>query len=80
MVSKVFYQTQPRQCGSLMKDSYPAKLNGESVHEVTNHKSTGFVEFYNNSFVSFDQGDQHRPSSAQLVTHFPVHDGATFIP
>ncbi|KAG5114369.1 hypothetical protein AAZX31_13G276700 [Glycine max] len=80
VVSKVFYQTQPRQCGSLMKDLYPAKLSGEGVHEVTNHKNTGYVEYYNNSFVSYDQGDQHRSSTAQLVSHFPVHDGAPFIP
>ena len=81
VVSKVFYQTQPRQCSSLMKDSsFPAKLKDQSVHEVTNHKNNGFVEYYNTSFISFDQGDQHRSSNAQLISHFPVHDGAPFIP
>ena len=41
VVSKVFYQTQPRQCGSLMKDSSapPGKhMKGQSVHaEVMNN-------------------------------------------
>lgn len=80
VVSKVFYQTQPRQCGLLIKDSYPAKLNGQGVHDVTNQKNNGFVEYYSTSFISFDQGDQHRSSNAQVVSHFPVHGGAPFIP
>ena len=83
VVSKVFYQTQPRQCGSLMKDSVPAaKLKGN--HEVTNHRNNnGFIEFYSNpSFISFDQGAQHRAGSTtpQLISHFAVHDGSSFIP
>ncbi|KAI4322723.1 hypothetical protein L6164_022390 [Bauhinia variegata] len=80
VVSKVFYQTQPRQCGSLMKESVPAKLKGQGAHEVTNHKSNnGFIEYYNSSFISFDQGGQHRAGAPQVISHFPVHDGP-FIP
>jgi len=85
VVSKVFYQTQPRQCGgSLMKDSASfsdKKLNGDQgVHEVVNHKNSGFVEYYSTSFISFDQGEQHRSNNAQGISHFPVHDGTSFIP
>ncbi|KAI4333915.1 hypothetical protein L6164_018666 [Bauhinia variegata] len=81
VVSKVFYQTQPRQCGSvLMKDSLPTKLNGQGAHEVTNHKSNnGFIQYYNSSFISFDQGGQHRAAGTPPISHFPVHDGS-FIP
>ncbi|OIW20571.1 hypothetical protein TanjilG_15376 [Lupinus angustifolius] len=90
VVSKVFYQTQPRQCGLLMKGSFPARLNGEGVHNVTNHINNEFVEEYNTSIISFDQGDQHRLikkqgdqhrfSNAEVVSHFPVHDHGAFIP
>ncbi|CAI8592573.1 unnamed protein product [Vicia faba] len=84
VVSKVFYQTQPRQCGSLMKDSSSfsdQKLIGDQVvNEVVNHKNSGFVEYYNTSFISFDQGEQHRSNNAQVISHFPVHDGTSFIP
>ncbi|MED6108631.1 hypothetical protein PIB30_025939 [Stylosanthes scabra] len=93
VVSKVFYQTQPRQCaGSLLiKDSsFPAKLKDHQAsvhhhHTVTNnnHKNNnGFVDYYNASFISFDQGEQqqHRSNNATLISHFPVHDAAPFIP
>ncbi|KAG5020865.1 hypothetical protein AAZX31_06G270000 [Glycine max] len=85
VVSKVFYQTQPRQCGSLMKDSSvpPGKhMKGQSVHvEVMNNNknsnNNGYVEYYHSSnFISFDQGGQN----AQVISHFPVHEGAPFIP
>ena len=44
LVSKVFYKTQPRQCGSLMKYLVPStKLKGN--HKVTNHRNdNGFIE------------------------------------
>ncbi|KAH1247933.1 Protein GID8 [Glycine max] len=85
VVSKVFYQTQPRQCGSLMKDSSapPGKhMKGQSVHaEVMNNNknnnNNGYVEYYHSSnFISFDQGGQN----ARVISHFPVHEGAPFIP
>ncbi|KAK4286119.1 hypothetical protein QN277_002725 [Acacia crassicarpa] len=89
VVSKVFYQTQPRQCGSLlMKDQSlnPAKLTTQAMYEAaTNHhkgnNNNGFVEFYGSSFLSFDQGNQqHNRSSnnAQVISHFPVQDGSSF--
>ncbi|EEF44367.1 NAC domain-containing protein 73 [Ricinus communis] len=82
VVSKVFYQTQPRQCGSIMKDSIPSKLKGQSVHEVANNslKNATLVEYYTPSFISFDQGGQTRPNPPQLLPHFAVHDGSSFIP
>jgi len=89
VVSKVFYQTQPRQCGSLIKDSVsvPSKLKVQSSgHEGSNLKnSTTLVEYYHpSSFISFDQSGQNRSTNPnppqQLLSHFAVHDGSSFIP
>ncbi|KAL6137954.1 hypothetical protein ACLB2K_063243 [Fragaria x ananassa] len=80
VVSKVFFQTQPRQCGnSGMKDfnnNSAAKvlMNGQSEH------SGALVQYCNNvnSFISFDQNGQDRSSSnPQIIPrHFPLHDGS----
>ena len=76
VVSKVFYQTQPRQCGSV-KDSLSSKLKLQSGHEGSHHlKNNGLVEFYNPSFISFDQGGHTRANPNQLLPHFAVHDGS----
>jgi hypothetical protein len=88
VVSKVFYQTQPRQCGSLIKDSVPvpSKLKVQSSgHEGSNLKnSTTLVEYYNPSFISFDQSGQNRSTNPnppqQLLPHFALHDGSSLIP
>lgn len=80
VVSKVFYQTQPRQCGGnslMMKDSIVGKsLKGQSGNniEVMNGEKSingSFVEYYHSNFISFDQGNQHRSSSnGQVISHF----------
>ncbi|KAB5515813.1 hypothetical protein DKX38_026461 [Salix brachista] len=89
VVSKVFYQTQPRQCGSLVKDSVsvPSKFKVQSSgHEGSNLKnSTTLVDYYHpSSFISFDQSGQNRSANPnppqQLPPHFAVHDGSSFIP
>jgi len=84
VVSKVFYQTQPRQCGGnslIMKDSILGKtMKGQSGNEVMNGKNStngSFVEYYQSNFISFDQGNQHRSSNAQVISHF---EGAPFNP
>lgn len=92
VVSKVFYQTQPRQCGSaVIKDMthHPPKLKGQG-HEGSNFKNSCSTtttpnidhhrHYYNPPFISFDQGGQNRSSSAQILPHFAVHDGSSFIP
>ncbi|KAK2434414.1 NAC domain-containing protein [Trifolium repens] len=83
VVSKVFYQTQPRQCGgggnSLMKDSKTMK--GQSGNEVINGKTSttngSFVEYYHSNLISFDQGNQNKSSNSQVISHFK---GGSFIP
>ncbi|KAH7576993.1 hypothetical protein ACOSP7_002305 [Xanthoceras sorbifolium] len=84
VVSKVFYQTQPRQCGStIIKESLPPKFKGQSGHEAGLKNNPGLVEYYNPSFISFDQGGggQNRASPAQIISHFAAaHDNSSFIP
>lgn len=67
VVSKVFYQTQPRQCGSVMKDLLPAKLKGQSGHEAL------VQEYCNPSFKSFDHGPQNGERNAPILSYFAVH-------
>ncbi|GLT29516.1 hypothetical protein SLA2020_043790 [Shorea laevis] len=79
VVSKVFYQTQPRQCGSSIKDSIPKKLKGG--HGSSTH--TGLVEYNynnnNNSFISYDV-HHNRESPPQLIPNLVVQgDGSSFI-
>jgi hypothetical protein len=79
VVSKVFYQTQPRQCGSFIKDSLSSKLKAQNGHEG-GLRNNALFEYYNSSLMSFDQGSQNRGSSTpQLLSHFAVHDGSSFV-
>lgn len=76
VVSKVFYQTQPRQCGSFIKESLSSKSNGQNGHEDGNLRTNAFFEYYNSSLIAFEQGNQNRASTPQLLSHFAVHNGA----
>ncbi|XP_065875258.1 NAC domain-containing protein 73 [Euphorbia lathyris] len=77
VVSKVFYQTQPRQCGTNNLSINNPKLK---PHELllgpknNNNNNSSNIEFYSPSFISFDQT---RPNTTQLLPHF---DGSSFIP
>ncbi|KAG2717429.1 hypothetical protein I3760_03G174400 [Carya illinoinensis] len=83
VVSKVFYQTQPRQCGSLIsKDSsVSSKAKGQNAHEggTAGLRKNALFELYNSSLISFDQGSKTRASTPQLLSHFAVNDGSSFI-
>ncbi|KAK8493347.1 hypothetical protein V6N13_046715 [Hibiscus sabdariffa] len=78
VVSKVFYQTQPRQCGSI-KDGLKAQSGHDGPHRLKNNGNTGIVEFYNPSFFALDQGGQSRANPSQILPHFAIHEGS-FIP
>lgn len=70
VVSKVFYQTQPRQCaGSSIKANdnkslQPNKLASSSSlsrHDTNPIKNSGLIDFYNPSFISYNNvGGQNR--------------------
>ncbi|KAL5571091.1 hypothetical protein UlMin_023191 [Ulmus minor] len=72
VVSKVFYQTQPRQCGSVVKE----------IMQLPTPKSKGqnqLVEFCSNnpSFISFEHGSQNGGGNpSEIVPHFGVHSGS----
>lgn len=67
VLSKVFYQTQPRQCGgSSIKDSLDGKLKNVPLN----------IEYYNPNFISY----HNRESSTHLIPNFVVEgDGSSFV-
>ncbi|GFS41281.1 NAC domain containing protein 10 [Actinidia rufa] len=72
VVSKVFYQTQPRQCGSITKEPSPKKSKGRTGHQsprFNDHNTR--VEYCNPSLISFDQHDR-RASSQPVIPNFNV--------
>ncbi|KAM0938628.1 putative transcription factor NAM family [Dioscorea sansibarensis] len=79
IVSKVFYQTQPRQCGSVNKDLV-IPVNAKSVNEVDKaiHKSGNFVDYCNSSVTGYNQGGDTKVSSAhQVFSNSAVHAHAS---
>lgn len=82
VVSKVFYQTQPRQCGSSVKDPVEMKVKERSGHTAV-PKSSNLIEYYNPpTYISYDhQGSCHnRESLPQLIPNLVVQgDGSSFI-
>lgn len=94
VVSKVFYQTQPRQCGSSsIKDSYDPKIGHENSTSHHHHhhlhlarKAATVMEYYNppQNFINYDhhqiQGVHNRESSPQLIPNLVVQgDVSSFI-
>lgn len=86
VVSKVFYQTQPRQCGSSsMKEALmnTNKSRASSQNkDNTFGKNGDFVEYYNPPpFISYSIGSQNhhnRDSPPQIIPNLVVHgDGST---
>ncbi|KAJ4703545.1 NAC domain protein [Melia azedarach] len=95
VVSKVFYQTQPRQCGSssIKEDSLEGNLIGRSgphnnnnnnnniIIHVPKSSSGSLIDYYNSPFISYDHhGSHNRESSPQLIPNLVVQgDGSSFI-
>ncbi|XVF40430.1 hypothetical protein PTKIN_Ptkin01aG0112900 [Pterospermum kingtungense] len=84
VVSKVFYQTQPRQCGpsNSVKDTIDRKLKNRSRHEIPLAKGSNaaVVEYYNPPFISYDHGSHNRESPPQLIPNLVIQgDGSSFI-
>ncbi|KAL6991118.1 hypothetical protein U1Q18_009237 [Sarracenia purpurea var. burkii] len=79
VVSKVFYQTQPRQCGSGVKDSEPIRKSrvGQPGHVIKN--GSVFVDQYYN-FHSGSHNRETSPPQAQLMPSLVLQgDGSSFI-
>ncbi|XP_016491525.1 NAC domain-containing protein 73-like [Nicotiana tabacum] len=82
VVSKVFYQTQPRQCGSLSirKTVDNNKSRSLSRQDSPILKATNFVDYYNPPFASYDIGSQNRDIPPQLIQNLVVHgDSSSFV-
>ncbi|XP_078164758.1 NAC domain-containing protein 73-like isoform X2 [Carex rostrata] len=85
VVSKVFYQTQPRQCGGAKDGLANDTIKGlnEGDHATTMLKETSVVDFYNTShLMAYNQGGQDRTTSTpRLVPNFALHgSGTSFLP
>lgn len=85
VVSKVFYQTQPRQCGSSAIKVALINAAAATKSSNTDHssymKNPNYVEYYNNpQFVSYNQQNVDRDSSSPLIPNLVVHsDGSSFV-
>ena len=94
VVSKVFYQTQPRQCGSSIKDisfeTSTINIRSGLDHTTSLHLAKkpalhhDNVEYYNpSSFLNYDDQEgshNNRESPPQLIPNFVVQgDGSSFI-
>ncbi|GJM93620.1 hypothetical protein PR202_ga10189 [Eleusine coracana subsp. coracana] len=87
VVSKVFYQTQPRQCGggsmTTAKDAVPlaasAAVTDHHQHDGNNNsmlKEAGIVDFYSPAaLIGFNQAapNNRAVASAHLMPNFEVH-------
>ncbi|CAA0817854.1 NAC domain-containing protein 73 [Striga hermonthica] len=88
VVSKVFYQTQPRQCASSSSNAKDERFgksrgstNNKAAKESLLMKNTSFTEYYNRPFISsygpnIDGGD----GPPMLIPNLVVHgDGSSFL-
>lgn len=55
VVSKVFYQTQPRQCGSGVRDLLANNSKRRSGQVTATLNDAGLVEYYSTSVTGYDQ-------------------------
>ncbi|CAD5179531.1 NAC domain-containing protein 73-like isoform X2 [Musa acuminata AAA Group] len=91
VVSKVFYQTQPRQCGSGAKDSYGRNVKAAVDDDDDDGAATAAAvvvlgegsavgDYYAPSLIGYNQGGQNRVSSPHLLPNFAMHTGgASFL-
>nr|GMC88232.1 NAC domain-containing protein 73-like [Ipomoea batatas] len=83
VVSKVFYQTQPRQCGSSSSSSSKQPLNKTSSVSFSRRDDNNFVDYYNPPFISsYHVGSQNPDAQPhQLIPSLVVHaaDTSSFI-
>ncbi|KAH6763925.1 NAC domain containing protein 73 [Perilla frutescens var. hirtella] len=85
VLSKVFYQTQPRQCGSsAMKEALEIKSrNSSNNSENPFVKNSSFAEYYSPTLISYNVGSQNvvnRDSPTPVIPNMVVHgDRSSFI-
>lgn len=94
VVSKVFYQTQPRQCSNsgakeLLEEKSKGTILISRSHDHDHMidpiiKNTGFVEYYNSPLISYNVESQNqimdRDCAPQLIQNFVAQgDGSSFI-
>lgn len=80
VASKVFYQTQPRQCGSSIKetttfDHTSINIQSSDHHPLAKKATTDhhhLMEYYNpNSFLNYDDHHHHHQSECLNIRESP---------
>ncbi|XAR59188.1 hypothetical protein NMG60_11014889 [Bertholletia excelsa] len=85
VVSKVFYQTQPRQCGPSIKDNLLNKKPSSTCQGAEDNSiiknNAPYVEYYNPPLISYDIGGHNREiSPPQLIPNLVLQgEGSSFI-
>ncbi|KAK1321861.1 NAC domain-containing protein 8 [Acorus calamus] len=78
VVSKVFYQTQPRHCGSVGKDIEVSKTMNKT--DTATSKETNTIEFYGQPMIaSYDRSRQIRGGSTEILPGYTVHSDDRFL-
>lgn len=84
VVSKVFYQTQPRQCGGGSNSSVTVKhspvkaINGGGHPSSHLNNNSSLVQYYSSTLISFDQCGGNRTTS-RLIPNINIQDNS-FLP
>lgn len=92
VVSKVFYQTQPRQCGAgqlACREPAPAdevpnvggQLGAGGGDALVAKDTSMGLDYYNVPLLSYGHGGHGRASPPRLIPNFSVHaDASSFLP
>ena len=73
VVSKVFYQTQPRQCGSGPKDQIDQVITANNNKGLNgSDAANNIVDYYSPSLINYNSA-----SSAHMLPNFSVHAGGS---
>ncbi|KAL3820414.1 hypothetical protein ACJIZ3_006319 [Penstemon smallii] len=84
VVSKVFYQTQPRQCSSssITKSRFSSSVKNTAELNPF-EKNVSFLEYYNNNnntFISYNEDMMNRDNQSSLIPNLVVQsDGSSFV-
>ncbi|KAI4296814.1 hypothetical protein L6164_036737 [Bauhinia variegata] len=85
VVSKVFYQTQPRQCNSIIKDNPYEKISNNIGNEhdesaMPRNNAAALMDYYTSPYLSYDHMGHNGEIPPQLIPNWVAQgDGSSFI-
>ncbi|KAI4341109.1 hypothetical protein MLD38_025871 [Melastoma candidum] len=88
VVSKVFYQTQPRQCGTsrqlvVAKNGQIDRRDHQPMSKNPRHSNPAtLVDYYksSSSYISFEHGRQEGRGNSMIPHFATAHGGSSFVP